>query len=134
LQVIRLAAAMLWTLAIMGLCWMSPRLVHEVEQSSSLFALPDLDKVIHWLIFCVFALLWLRVSGSRRRYWLVALGGIALAVTTEVVQSLPFVERDGNVPDAVADVIGVLIGLAIASYVEPLLRVIEGRLFGKLVS
>jgi hypothetical protein len=134
LQRIRLAAAISWTLAIMALCWMSPRLVHELEHSSSVFELPDLDKAIHWAIFCIFALLWLRVSGSSHRYWLVALGGLALAVITEWVQSLPIVHRDGNIPDAVADVIGVVIGLAVARTVEPLLRAIESRLFRKVVS
>jgi len=119
----------------MALCWLSPKWVHELERKTpSLFEFPDLDKVVHWGIFCVFALLWLRVSRSSHRYWLVALGGLALAVITEVGQNLPMIQRDGNVPDAIADVIGVLIGLAIAAPIEPLLRFVESRLFGKLVS
>ncbi len=118
----------------MALCWLSPRWVHEVERSSPWFALPDLDKVVHWGIFCVFAVLWLRVSGSSRRYWFVGLGGLALAAITELVQNLPIINRDGNVADAIADFIGVLIGLAIASWIEPCLRFVESRLFGKTVS
>jgi uncharacterized membrane protein YccC len=119
----------------MGLCWLSPRWVHELEKKTpSWFEFPDLDKVVHWGLFCVFTLLWLRTSKSRHRYWAVALGGLALAVITEVGQNLPFIHRDGNVPDAIADFIGVLIGLAVASLVEPLLRFVESRLFGKLVS
>jgi uncharacterized membrane protein YccC len=125
---------MLWTLVIMALCWASPRWVHKVVRSSSWFALPDLDKVVHWGIFCVFTVLWMRTSQSNRRYWLVALGGIALAAITELVQNLPIVNRDGNMADAITDVIGVLIGLAVASWVEPLLRFLESRLLGKLVS
>jgi len=131
LQRIRLAAAIVWTLTIMALCWLSPRWVHRVERSSSWFEIPNLDKVVHWGIFCAFALLWLRASRSSRRYWFVALGGLALAAITELVQNLPIVNRDGNVADAIADLIGVLIGLAIASSVEPFFRLIESRLFGK---
>ncbi len=131
---IRLAGAVFWTLAIMVLCWLSPGWVEELEQKTpGWFAFPDLDKVVHWGIFCIFALLWLRTSESRRRFWMVALGGLALAVITEVGQNLPFIRRDGNVPDAIADVIGVLIGLAIAVPVEPLWRFAESRLLGKLV-
>jgi len=134
LERIRLAAAILWTLVIMGLCWMSPRWVREVEQSSPWFELPDLDKVVHWGIFCVFALLWLRTSRSRLRYWFVALGGLALAAITELVQNLPIVNRHGSVADALADLTGVIIALAIAKWVEPSLRFVESRLFGRLHS
>jgi VanZ family protein len=118
----------------MALCWLSPRWVHKVERSSSWFEIPNLDKIVHWGIFCAFALLWLRVSGSRRRYCFVALGGLALAAITELVQNLPIVNRNGSVADALADFIGVLIGLAIASWVEPFFRLIEARLFGKTVT
>jgi hypothetical protein len=134
LQTLRLAAAIFWTLAIMAACWLSPRILQEVEKSSSLFEVPDLDKVVHWGIFCVFAVLWLRAYRSSRRYWLIAFAGLALAVTTEVVQNMPFIQRDGNVPDAIADLTGVAIGLLIASPIEPVLRAVESRLFGKLVS
>jgi hypothetical protein len=134
LQRIRLAAAIFWTLTIMALCWLPPPWVHEVQRSSSWFEIPNLDKVVHWGIFCAFAVLWLRVLGSRRRYWLVALAGLALAAITELVQNLPIVNRDGNMGDAITDLIGVLIGLTIASWVEPLLRLVETRLFGKMVS
>jgi len=134
LQRIRLAAAVVWTLTIMALCWLSPKWVQKVQHSSSWFELPSLDKIVHWGIFCVFAVLWLRVSVSSRRYWLVALGGLALAAITELVQNLPIVNRDGNVADAITDLIGVLIGLAIGSRVEPLLRFVEARLFGKTLT
>jgi len=113
---------------------MSPRWVREVEQSSPWFELPDLDKVVHWGIFCVFALLWLRTSRSRLRYWFVALGGLALAAITELVQNLPIVNRHGSVADALADLTGVIIALAIAKWVEPSLRFVESRLFGRLHS
>lgn len=132
---IRLAAAISWTLVIMALCWLSPVWVQRLEREApAWFELPNLDKVIHWGIFCAFAVLWLRTSRSPHRYWVVTLAGIALAAITEAVQNLPIIQRDGSVADAIADLIGVLIGLAIASLIEPLLRFIESRLFGKLTS
>jgi hypothetical protein len=135
LQKLRLTVAIFWTLSIMALCWLSPKWVHELERrSQSLFDLPDLDKVVHWGIFCAFALLWLRTSTSRWRFWLVALGGLVLATITELVQNLPIVDRDGNLPDAAADMIGVLIGLAIAVPIEPVARAVESRLFRKWIT
>jgi VanZ family protein len=71
---------------------------------------------------------------SRQRYWLVAWGGVALAVITELVQALPIVNRDASVGDVIADLIGLLIGLAVAARVEPLARWFESRLFASNVS
>jgi hypothetical protein len=116
----RLAMAVLWTLVILILCWMPGDWVQEVEGGSPWFQIPDLDKVIHWGIFVAFTVLWLRTSTSRWRYLWVALAGLAVAVVTEVVQELPAIGRDGEVGDAITDLIGVAIGLGLARWIEPL--------------
>jgi len=120
--------ALVWTLVIMVLCWLPRNLVQQVEGESSWFKIPNLDKVVHCGIFVIFSILWLRVGSVRRRFGRVALGGFVLAVVTELVQQLPVVGRDASVADALTDVIGVLIGIAIASRVEPLARFLEARL------
>jgi uncharacterized membrane protein YccC len=122
-----MAMAALWTVVILGLCWMPRTWVQEVEEGSSWFEIPNLDKVIHWGIFVLFAVLWLRIGTSRWRYAWVALGGLAIASITELVQ--PAIGRDGEVADAITDLIGVAIGLGIARWIEPLLRRAESWLF-----
>ena len=94
----------------------------------------DLDKVVHAGIFVVFSVLWARTLTIRRRFAWVALGGIALAILTELVQTLPIVGRDGEVSDALTDVAGVLVGIVLASLVEPVARFIESRIFRKAES
>lgn len=129
LKVLRLAMAVLWTVVICFLCWMPGRWVQEVGRASPWFELPDLDKVVHWGIFVLFTVLWLRTGTSRWRYAWVALGGLAMAAITELVQNLPAVGRDAEVADAITDLIGVAIGLAVAPWIEPLLRRAESLLF-----
>ncbi len=127
-MIVRFAMAILWTLAIMVLCWMPGSFVKKVEERSSWFELPNLDKVIHWGIFVVFAVLWLRTITSRRRYAWVALGGLALAALTELVQTIPAINRNAGFDDGITDLIGVAIGLAVARWIEPLLGRLESRL------
>ncbi len=79
-------------------------------------SLPHVDKVVHASIFAVFGLLWLRVIPGRKRYILVALGGVALALITEVVQSLPIVGRDGELADGLFDTLGVLLAYPVDYY------------------
>jgi len=123
--------AVLWTLVILTLCWLPSSVLQEVEKDSSWFQIPNLDKLVHWGIFLLFSLLWLRVGSSRWRFLWVALAGLVLAVVTEVVQLLPIIGRDGNIGDAVTDCIGVLIGLALAPALEPLLHRMESRILQK---
>jgi VanZ family protein len=126
-QVHRIAIAVLWTLVILALCWLPSPWLQRVEAGKPWLEIPDLDKVVHWGIFVIFTVLWLRVWSSRQRYVWVALAGVGLGALTEVVQNLPLIGRDGCLPDAVTDVVGVLIGLAIAPLVEPALGFLESR-------
>jgi VanZ like family len=130
LKTIRIAMAAAWTLVIFALCWMPGEWVQEVGRGSPWFQIPDLDKVIHWGIFVLFTVLWLRTGTSRRRYAWVALGGLAVAALTEVGQIYLPVGRDGEVGDAITDLIGVAIGLGVARWIEPPFRWAESLVFG----
>ncbi|MFI5456386.1 MAG: VanZ family protein [Isosphaerales bacterium] len=125
----RLLMAVVWTLVIMVLCWLPRSVVQEVEGESSWFKVPHLDKLVHCGIFVIFSILWLRVRPFRRPFGLVALSGFALAVLTEIVQGLPLIGRDTSIADMFTDVVGVLIGIAVAPLFEPLARFFEARLF-----
>jgi hypothetical protein len=124
----RVTAAVLWTLIILTLCWLPQYVVQEVEKDSSWFQVPNLDKLVHWGIFFLFAILWLRVGTTPWRFLWVALGGVVLAVVSELVQSLPIIRRDASIGDGVTDCIGLLLGLALAPVLEPLLRWVESRI------
>jgi hypothetical protein len=128
---LRIAMAVIWTLVMMMLCWLPHHVVKEIERDSSWFEIPNFDKIVHCAIFVVFSILWVRVGTSQRRFAWVILGGLVLAAVTELVQELPLVGRDASVNDALTDVVGVLIGAAAASRVEPLARFLESRLFGE---
>jgi hypothetical protein len=136
LAIFRFAMATLWTLVILVLCWTPRPIVQELEEGPSWFLLliPNFDKLVHWGIFLVFSVLWLRTGTSRWRYAWVALGGLALAAITEIVQLLPAIRREASMADALTDLIGTAIGLAIARWVEPLLRRAESLLFRSVVS
>jgi hypothetical protein len=131
LKAIRIAMAAAWTVVICVLCWTPGAIVNELEQGSPWFKLPNFDKVVHWGIFTLFAVLWLRTTTSRRRYLWVALAGLALAVITEVGQDILPVGRDGQIGDGVTDLIGLAIGLIGARWVEPLFRWAESLVFGR---
>lgn len=128
----RLAMAVLWTLVIMTLCWLPKYAVHELEDGSSWFKLPNFDKLVHACIFVGFAILWVRVSTSTRRIAWTALGGVALAVVTEIVQEFPAVGRDASFADGITDIAGLLIGLLVAPLVEPIARSVESLIIRKV--
>jgi VanZ family protein len=107
----RLWMAWLWTLVILFLCWLPRQYIPGEEGLRPPFVL-NIDKYVHIGIFVVFGFLWMRPSESKRQYLWVFLGGVALAVITEFGQKNRFVNRDGNLPDGLADTTGVLLGLA----------------------
>jgi VanZ family protein len=127
----RIATAIFWTLVIMTLCWLPRDAINRLEDNSALLFIPNFDKVVHAGIFLVFAVLWARGLSSPRRLVWIALGGIGLAVITEAGQALSAVGRDASVADALTDVIGVVVGLAVAPYVEPAARSIESFIIRK---
>src|SRR5262249_2050255 len=125
LHFLRALAAVIWTVAILALCWTPSFVVRKVENGSFFRPPPDIDKVIHAGIFFVLAILWLRVSRSRRAIWVLILGGFALGVISEIGQMMPFVQRNANLFDLIFDCLGLLIGVAIAPWVEPWLARLE---------
>jgi hypothetical protein len=128
---LRLLSALLWTLVILVLCWTPDVMLPVVEGPDTyLFRVIHIDKFVHAGLFAVFSVLWLRALpvGNRRFLW-VALAGAALAALTEIVQNVPIIHREGEVSDAVADFVGVLLGFPIFLCLERILAG-HGVLFG----
>lgn len=104
-------AAGLWTLGILAACSLP---------GPSMPPAPDLglDKVAHVVLFFGFGWLWLISAPPAATYaaW-VGLAGVLYAVGTEVYQgALPFLDRTADPYDALANLIGLSLGIAVASY------------------
>jgi VanZ family protein len=109
---IRRTLAVLWTLVILVLCWTPADWLPVKETQGAVRHLPHKDKIVHAGMFFVFAVLWLEATREKPgRFPWVAAAGIALAILTELVQNIPFLRRDGEVADALADSAGVFVGL-----------------------
>jgi hypothetical protein len=117
----RTLAASAWTVVVIVLCLIPRRTLDEVPGLTGhwiwdlYLSIPHKDKVIHASLFCIFAWLWARALGDGRRAWaLIILGGLALVAVTELGQSLPWIDRSTDILDALADVVGLALGLGLA--------------------
>ena len=104
-------AAGLWTFGILAACSVP---------GPNLPPAPDigLDKVAHLVFFLVFGWLWLLSAPPAATYaaW-VALAGTLYAVGTEVYQgTMPLLDRTADPYDALANLIGLSLGVGLASY------------------
>lgn len=72
-----------------------------------------LDKLAHIGLFAVFVVLWWRAY--PRLPWTVAVWGVAFGVWIEVWQSVAPLGRMGDPNDALADLVGVALGLLVAA-------------------
>ena len=115
---IRLLPAISWTIIIMALCWLPEGWLHGGGGQGPEIKIPYLDKMIHAAIFFGFAVLWSGAIGDKRRFLWIGLGGLALALVTELVQNLPMIARHGNLKDGAADVAGLALGLVFSYFVE----------------
>jgi hypothetical protein len=74
------------------------------------------DKVIHFGIFFAFGLLWRRAGlGVLATF----LGGLALAIATELGQSIPVLERTTDLDDLIANASGILAAFVVIRSWKP---------------
>ncbi|HRO43370.1 MAG TPA: VanZ family protein [Flavipsychrobacter sp.] len=98
--------AILWTLLIFFLCFLPSGDVPEVR-------LPLIDKWAHFILFAVFAYLWLlSIKGFKPVHLLIVfLASVILGWVVEWIQgSLTFLGRSQDNMDTLADALGGLIG------------------------
>ena len=80
------------------------------------------DKLVHFGLFAVASVLWLRArpAGASPRAWRmkVLATGLALAVGTELTQGLPIIARDPDPLAALADAVGVVAAIGAMSGFE----------------
>lgn len=97
------AAALSWTFVVLVLC---------VLPGGALPSAPTvgLDKFVHATLFFVFAVLWV-IRDSQPLTICIAVAGMLLAVSTEILQEVLPLSRSGDPFDALADAAGLFLGL-----------------------
>ena len=104
IQRLRMGLAIGWTLAIVVGCSIPGHTIPE-------FILFSQDKLIHLLIFAGFAVLWVRVYPHAA--WAILAWGILFGIATELYQHWMPIGRSFDPLDALADTVGLLIGLGV---------------------
>lgn len=82
------------------------------------------DKLDHLSAFAALALL-ARAGWPGARRWMTAAGLFAYGVGIEVVQGSPLVNRTASVSDLGANIVGIVIGLALALWLGRLARTLS---------
>lgn len=116
----RSTLAWLWTALILSLCWLPRAWMPVREEGIYQPPIVPVDKFVHFTLFGVFGFLWAWAVPKRgyARLGIVLLAGLALAAVSEAGQELSYIGRDANIEDAVADVLGLISGLAAFAVVE----------------
>lgn len=101
----------LWTVAILVACSVPATTLSSVGPALSY------DKIAHVVLFAVFGGLWMRALSpphegtARRNGLLLLLVGSVFAVLTEAYQHLLPIRRHGDPFDALADGVGIVVGV-----------------------
>jgi len=117
-----LLPALLWALFILIICGVPG---HRIPRVDFLDWLKP-DKLVHLFVFGVLCFLMIRgltksatveFLHSHPRLWSVLIS-IAYGALIEVLQATVFIDRSGDVRDALADAIGALIGMWVFDYFQ----------------
>lgn len=76
---------------------------------------PGSDKIVHFSLFLALAVTGVRAVPRTRR---LAVGLVCYAAASEILQTVLPINRDGDVRDAAADVLGVAVGLVLVAVVR----------------
>jgi len=113
MKVKKLIPALLWGTAILVITGLPGNYIPKADGFWELFS-PD--KIVHLSMFAPFA--WLLVRGFvqngtniKKGILFASLIGIVYALLTELMQFYIIPGRNGNIYDAIADILGVIIGL-----------------------
>jgi hypothetical protein len=110
--------AIAWTILLLALILAPSRVIPDEKTFSIRKYIPWFDLWVHLTLFGGFALTWIRAVASPLRWAAVPAAGLILAVGTEWAQSLPFIQRDPNLLDGIADAAGLVAGLVAAVVVD----------------
>lgn len=109
-----------WTFVILFLTGMPGDSFPKTSQWLDLF---QVDKLIHLGMFIPFTIFWLfllelhNISNNNAAI-IISFFGIIYGILTEVLQHYIFIGRSANVPDAIADAIGVVLGVFVFRIIQ----------------
>lgn len=98
--------AVAWTLGILVAC-----LIPGSQITPPSFLPFSIDKWVHLLMFVGFGALW--TTGRLGRAWTVFWAGTAYGIAIEILQGLLPIGRSPDVLDALADVVGLGLGIGL---------------------
>jgi len=110
--------AILWTLLIFIACLLPARDIPEVN-------VPLADKWVHFILFGVFAFLWLCSRPSRKPGFLLFILGLSIFTgwLVECLQGLlTFLGRSKDMMDVLADSVGGLLGVILFAFLSYMTR------------
>lgn len=90
------------------------------------------DKIVHAALFAGYAFFWIVGERGRGATGRVLGVGLALAVLTELAQGLPFIRRDPDPFDTLADVFGLAVGYTAAHLAALVVRIVRRRALDEL--
>ena len=119
--------ALLWTLVIFVLCSMPGKSIPKIEW----LALLSFDKFVHASIFFVLQLLWMRGFYLQTKFLFLkkhfALVPLVFCIvyggSLEIMQTLFFSERSGDILDFIANSFGCLVGVFLFHKMKKILRI-----------
>jgi VanZ family protein len=115
--------AILWTLFIASSCLLPA----AAFRSFSFNTLLELDKIIHFILYAVFILLWalaIRDLSVKQKIALLLIG-VTYGILIEVLQSTMALGRSYDIGDIVSNTVGCIIGVILITFVQrtvPLLK------------
>lgn len=104
--------AIAWACLILVACWLPPAALPQ--ESGTTAGKLQVDKLIHFALFAVFAWLGMGAEIARGRAGRVFGVGVLLAVVSELGQAVPIVGREPGLPDLLADALGAFAGVVVA--------------------
>lgn len=112
--------AFAWALLILGICALPGTVIPDL----SLLDWLKPDKLVHLFLFGVLAFLLMRGFRNQTTVsylyispgWVTFISGSLYGILTEFLQEHFFVKRYGEASDAVADSLGVAVGIALFNY------------------
>jgi VanZ family protein len=115
--------AILWTIFIASSCLLPA----AAFRSFSFDTLLELDKIIHFVLYAVFILLWalaIRDISMKQKITLLLIG-VTYGILIEVLQSTMALGRSYDIGDIVSNTLGCIIGVILITFVQrtvPLLK------------
>ena len=115
-----LLVAIIWSVVILLLTGLPGNSFPKVSQWMDVL---QPDKLVHIGMFFPFVLFWQAYIFYKniavvKSIMIVGGFGIIYAILTEVLQHYVFIGRNANYPDAIADIIGVILGLIIFNIIR----------------